>query len=84
MSQNFLKPITACFGQPVAENPTQVMIEAAYQQLGLDWRYITLEVGPDDLAAAVAGARAMGFRGFNCTIPHKVAVIEHLDGLAVE
>ena len=81
MSQNFLKPITACFGQPVAENPTQVMIEAAYQQLGLDWRYITLEVGPDDLAAAVAGARAMGFRGFNCTIPHKVAVIEHLDGL---
>src|SRR6185436_17362768 len=27
------------------------------------------------------GARAMGFRGFNCTIPHKVAVIRHLDGL---
>ena len=23
----------------------------------------------------------MGFRGFNCTIPHKVAVIAHLDGL---
>lgn len=81
MAQNFLKPITACFGQPVAENPTQVMIEAAYGQLGLDWRYITLEIGPDDLPAAVAGARAMGFRGFNCTIPHKVAVIEHLDGL---
>ena len=81
MAQNFLKPITACFGQPVAENPTQVMIEAAYQQLGLDWRYVTLEIGPSDLAAAVSGARAMGFRGFNCTIPHKVAVIQHLDGL---
>jgi shikimate dehydrogenase len=81
MAQNFLKPITACFGQPVAENPTQVMIEAAYQQLGMDWRYITLEVAPDSLAAAVAGARAMGFRGFNCTIPHKVAVIDQLDGL---
>jgi shikimate dehydrogenase len=81
MAGNFLKPITACFGRPVAENPTQVMMEAAYRQLGLDWRYITLEVGPDDLEAAVAGARAMGFRGFNCTIPHKVSVIEHLDGL---
>ena len=23
----------------------------------------------------------MGFRGFNCTIPHKLAVIPHLDGL---
>jgi shikimate dehydrogenase len=81
MAPNFLKPITACLGQPVAENPTQVMIEAAYGQLGLDWRYITLEVGPDDLPPAVAGARAMRFRGFNCTIPHKVAVIDHLDGL---
>jgi shikimate dehydrogenase len=81
MAQNFLKPLTACFGKPVAENPTQVMIEAAYRQLGLDWRYITLEIGPEDLATAVQGARVMGFRGFNCTIPHKVAVIEHLDGL---
>jgi shikimate dehydrogenase len=81
MAQNFLKPITACFGKPVAENPTQVMIEAAYQQIDVDWRYITLEIDPNDLPAAVAGARAMGFRGFNCTIPHKVAVIEHLDGL---
>lgn len=81
MAHNFLKPITACFGQPVAENPTQVMIEAAYGQLGLDWRYITLEVAPEDLPAAVAGARAMGFRGFNCTIPHKVSVIEQLDGV---
>ncbi len=81
MAQNFLKPLTACFGKPVAENPTQVMIEAAYRQLGLDWRYITLEIDSADLAAAVQGARVMGFRGFNCTIPHKVAVIEHLDGL---
>ena len=78
---NFKQELTACFGFPVAENPTQAMIEPAYAALGLDWRYLTLEVKPDDLSAAVAGARAFGFRGFNCTIPHKVAVIEHLDGL---
>jgi shikimate dehydrogenase len=78
---NFKQELTACFGQPVAENPTQVMMEAAYRHHGLDWRYLTIEVAPNDLAAAVAGARAMGFRGFNCTIPHKVAVIEHLDRL---
>lgn len=81
MAHNFLKPITGCFGKPVAENPTQIMIEAAYRQLGIDSRYITLEVDARSLPAAVAGARAMGFRGFHCTIPHKVAVIEHLDGL---
>jgi shikimate dehydrogenase len=78
---NFKQELTACFGQPVAENPTQVMMEAAYRHHGLDWRYLTIEVSPADLAAGVAGARAMGFRGFNCTIPHKVAVIKHLDGL---
>ncbi len=81
MAQDFLKPICCCFGKPVAENPTQVMIEAGFRAMGLDWRYITLEVAPEQLADAVRGARAMGFRGFNCTIPHKVAVIEHLDGL---
>ncbi|MGI9241995.1 MAG: shikimate dehydrogenase [Verrucomicrobiales bacterium] len=78
---NFKQELTACFGFPVAENPTQAMIEPAYSALGLDWRYLPLEVKPEDLATAVPGARAFGFRGFNCTIPHKVAVIEHLDGL---
>lgn len=78
---NFKQELTGCFGKPVAENPTQAMIEAAYRHHGLDWRYLTIEVDPCDLADAVRGARAMGFVGFNCTIPHKVAVIAHLDGL---
>jgi shikimate dehydrogenase len=78
---NFKQELTGCFGQPVAENPTQAMIEAAYRHHGLAWRYLTIEVTPENLADAVRGARAMGFAGFNCTIPHKVAVIKHLDGL---
>ena len=78
---NFKQELTAAFGNPISENPTQVMIEAAYRHHNLDWRYLTIEVGPDDLEAAVRGAKAMGFQGFNCTIPHKVKVIEYLDGL---
>ncbi len=78
---NFKQELVGCFGFPVSENPTQAMIEPAFRDMGLDWRYLTLEVKPEDLPAAVAGARAFGFQGFNCTIPHKVAVIEHLDGL---
>ncbi|WP_246564827.1 shikimate dehydrogenase [Ancylobacter sonchi] len=66
---------------PAAENPTVAMVEAAYRHHGLDWRYINCEVAPEALGDAVRGARAMGWRGFNCSIPHKVAVIEHLDGL---
>lgn len=81
MAHNFLLPLTGSFALPAAENPTAVMIEAAYRNLGLDWRYINCEVTPDELGNAVRGARAMGWRGFNCSIPHKVAVIAHLDAL---
>jgi shikimate dehydrogenase len=76
---SFLSEIIALFGQPVAENPTQYMQEQAFAALGLSWRYVTLEVPPAKLADAVRGMRAMNFAGANCTLPHKVAVLEHLD-----
>ena len=78
---NFLSQLTGSFAMPAAENPTVAMVEAAYRHHDLDWRYINCEVPPERLANAVAGAKAMGWAGFNCSIPHKVAVIELLDGL---
>src|SRR3954468_2465213 len=80
--RSFLQGLVGVFGNPVAENPTQAMIEPAFAELGLDWRYLTVEVHPEDLGDAVRGARAMGWRGFNCTIPHKVAVVPLLDRLS--
>ena len=79
---NFLSTLTGCFAQPAAENPTVAMVEAAYRAAGLDARYLNCEVAPADLGDAVRGARAMGWAGFNCSLPHKVAVIAHLDELA--
>lgn len=81
MPINFLSQLTGCFAQPCAENPSVAMVEAAYRHHNLDWRYINCEVAPENLGDAVRGARAMGWAGFNCSLPHKVAVIEYLDGL---
>ena len=81
MALNFLSRLTGSFAMPAAENPTVAMVEAAYRHHRLDIRYINCEVPPEKLADAVKGARAMGWIGFNCSIPHKVAVIEHLDEL---
>ena len=81
MSHNFLSKLTGSFAMPAAENPTVAMVEAAYRHHRLDVRYINCEVPPEKLGDAVKGARAMGWIGFNCSIPHKVAVIAHLDGL---
>lgn len=82
MADKPIQELVSCMGQPVAGNPTQFMMERAFQAAQLDWRYVTLEVPPEKLESAVAGMRAMGFRGGNFTIPHKVAVIAHLDGLS--
>ena len=79
--RSFKQELVCVFGQPVAENPTQYMIEKAFAHHGLEWRYLTIEVAPGDLADAVRGLRAMNFRGGNLTIPHKVAVIPQLDRL---
>jgi shikimate dehydrogenase len=74
--------LTGVFGFPVAENPTCVMQQAAFDALGLAWRYLTIEVTAENLPTAIAGAKAMGFRGINLTIPHKVAVMPLLDEIA--
>jgi shikimate dehydrogenase len=79
---SFVSLLTGSFSTPAADNPTVAVMEAAYRHHGLDARYLNCEVAPTGLGDAVRGARAMGWAGFNCSIPHKVAVIEHLDGLA--
>ncbi len=79
---NLRHELVGVFGDPIDENPTGVMLEPAFAAAGLQWRYELFRVPREDLAAAVAAARVLGFRGFNCTIPHKVAVLEHLDAVA--
>ena len=79
--QTFLSMITGSFSTPAAENPTVAMIEAAYEHHHIDARYLNCDVAPDALGDAVRGARAMGWVGFNCSMPHKVSVIKYLDGL---
>ena len=78
-----LQDVVCCLGQPVAGNPTQYMMEKAFAAAGLeDWKYLTCEVPPEALADAMRGIRALGFKGANFTIPHKVAVIPLLDSLS--
>ena len=80
--RHFLSLLTGSFATPADENPTVAMVEAAYRHHGIDARYINCDVAPEHLGDAVRGARARGWAGFNCSLPHKVAVVEHLDGLA--
>lgn len=73
------QPLLALLASPVGGNPTQYMIEKACAFHELDWRYLTFEVEPANLANAMLGLRALGFRGVHCADPHKQAVMPLLD-----
>ncbi|MEW6580104.1 MAG: shikimate dehydrogenase [Chloroflexota bacterium] len=62
-------------GWPVTHSVSPAMHNAAFQALGLDWRYDLLPVPPDQFAEEVARLLATGYRGFNVTIPHKAAAL---------
>lgn len=74
--------LVGLFGCPVDENPTVVIIEAGFQELGLNYRYITMEVKPENLEIAVKSLKALGYKGANVTIPHKVEILKYLDHIA--
>ena len=71
-------------GWPVEHSMSPVMHNAAIQAAGLNACYVPFPCPPEALGEVVAGLRGMGFLGANLTIPHKQAVIEHLDGLSDE
>jgi shikimate dehydrogenase len=71
--------VCCIIGDPVEHSLSPAMHNAAYGKLGLNWVYVACRV--TDVPAAVAGIRALGFRGASVTIPHKVAVMECLDEL---
>lgn len=78
----FVDTIVGSFSTGADGNPTVAMMDAAFAHEDMAWRYLNCEVQPDDLAAAVAGAVAMNWRGFNCSVPHKQTIIAHLDSLS--
>ena len=82
MEKNYRAELTGVFGDPVEENPTGVMEEAAYEALGLNYRYITMKVIPEGFPDAMNAIRAIHMKGVNLTMPHKISVIPFLDEMS--
>ena len=75
------KQMTGMLGHPVAENPIDLMFDAVYAHYGLPWTFWKCDVAAADLGTAIAGTRALGFRGYGITVPYKIAAIPHLDAI---
>lgn len=71
--------LAAVLGFPVAHSRSPAMHNAAFEELGLDWRYLKLPVPPERFAETVSALPGSGYRGANVTIPHKLAALELAD-----
>jgi shikimate dehydrogenase len=64
-------------GWPIGHSLSPAMHNAAFAATGINAVYLAFAAR--DIGGVIAGARALGIRGLSVTIPHKEAVIPHLD-----
>jgi shikimate dehydrogenase len=74
-----LSTLAGVLGFPVGHSRSPAMMNAAFAELGLDWRYLALPVPPERFAETVRALHASGYRAANVTIPHKLAALEVAD-----
>lgn len=75
-------PYAEVIGDPIAHSRSPTIHRLWLERLGLDGEYRAVRVAEADLAEYLASRRGdPDWRGCNVTIPHKVAVIDHLDAL---
>lgn len=71
----------ALLGLPIDHSKSPEMINAAFSHMGADYIYTAFNVSRGKLRMAVEGLKALGFRGWNVTLPYKVEMQEYMDEL---
>lgn len=66
-------------GDPVRHSKSPIMMNRAFRETSVNGVYAAFHIKEDQLAAFAGGVRAMGIRGVNVTIPHKVNIMKYLD-----
>ncbi|MBA4493075.1 shikimate dehydrogenase [Paenactinomyces guangxiensis] len=69
-------------GHPAGHSKSPEMMNAALQMMDAPYVYLAFDVTPAVLKQAVEGLKALKFKGWNVTIPHKTSIMEYLDGVA--
>lgn len=71
-------------GSPISKSLSPEIHNYSFKQNNINARYLALDVKEKNLKEAVDGIRALGIKGCNVTIPHKVNIIKYLDELDEE
>lgn len=76
-----MKKWYAVIGDPISHSMSPFMHTKWFAELGLEASYIPINVKKEQLAQAITSLKLLGASGWNVTIPHKEAIIQHLDHL---
>lgn len=71
--------VVGIMGDPVEHSLSPPMHNAAFKHLKMDYVYVPFHVEHGDLGCAIDGARSMGIKGLNITIPHKTEVTNYFN-----
>ena len=82
MDHIYQKELVGVFGDPVDDNPSVVVNQAAFEAVNIPMQYLTIQVKKGNLGKAIEGMKAMNFRGINITMPYKREVLNYLDEIS--
>ena len=71
--------VLAVIGDPVGHSLSPQMHNYACELLGLNYAYVAFTVNEEGVPAALDAMRALGIRGFNVTMPCKIAAFKYTD-----
>lgn len=74
--------LTGLFASPSAHSVSPIIHNNAFEKLGLNYAYLSFEVGKDNLKDAVQSIKTLNMRGVNLSMPNKKEVIQYLDEIS--
>jgi shikimate dehydrogenase len=75
--------LAGVIGWPVSHSRSPKLHNYWIEKYGLNGAYVQLPVAPGMLDQAIPGLKALGFRGCNITLPHKVDALKLVDEVDV-
>ncbi|AXI40172.1 MAG: shikimate dehydrogenase [Bacillaceae bacterium] len=76
-----MEQVYGVIGDPIGHSLSPLIHNDAFDYLNMNARYHAFQVKGEELEQAVKGMKALGIKGFNVTVPHKVSIIPFLDEL---
>jgi len=74
MDDSPIQTALCVIGHPIGGNPTQFVVARVLASFALDWQFLSFDVAPDDITAAIAGIDSLGFCGAMIAEPYQTEV----------